>query len=48
MALAVEVTQRVWSRLERLRAEASLRQSEQRYRTLFESIDDGFFVLEKA
>ena len=48
IALTVEVTARVWTRLERLRAEDGLRQSESRYRTLFESIDEGFCILEKA
>ncbi|MBA2276138.1 MAG: PAS domain S-box protein, partial [Chloroflexia bacterium] len=33
-------------RLERARAEAALRESEERYRTLFESIDEGFCVIE--
>jgi len=32
--------------LERKRVEAALRQSEQRYRSLFESIDEGFCVIE--
>ncbi|MBC7391749.1 MAG: PAS domain S-box protein, partial [Variovorax sp.] len=48
IALAVEVTARVGARLERLRAEASLRQSEHRYRTLFESIDEGFCIIERV
>ena len=33
--------------VERLRAEDALRMSEKRYRTLFESIDEGFCLLEK-
>jgi PAS domain S-box-containing protein len=32
---------------ERLRAERERRASEEKYRTLFESIDEGFFILEK-
>ena len=48
IALAVEVTARVGARLEGLRAEAFLRQSEQRYRTLFESIDEGFCIIEQV
>ena len=46
--LARELTARIWTRLERLRAEAALRESEQRYRTLFESIDEGFCIIEKV
>jgi PAS domain S-box-containing protein len=34
--------------IERARAEGALRRSEQRFRTLFESIDEGFCVLEKV
>jgi PAS domain S-box-containing protein len=34
--------------IERWRAETALRQSEQKFRTLFESIDEGFCVLEKV
>jgi diguanylate cyclase (GGDEF)-like protein/PAS domain S-box-containing protein len=41
-----ELTARIWTRLEHLRAEAALRESEQRYRTLFESIDEGFCTIE--
>ena len=41
-----ELTARIWTRLERLRAEAELRESEQRYRTLFDSIDEGFCIIE--
>ena len=46
--LARELTARIWTRLERLRAEAAVRNSEQRYRTLFESIDEGFCIIEKV
>ncbi|NMM07954.1 PAS domain S-box protein [Polaromonas sp.] len=48
IALTRELTARIWTRLERLRAEAALRESEQRYRTLFESIDEGFCIIEKV
>ena len=41
-----ELTARIWTRLEHLRAETALRESEQRYRTLFESIDEGFCTIE--
>ncbi len=43
-----ELTARIWTRLERLRAEAELRESEQRYRTLFDSIDEGFCIIEQV
>ena len=46
--LTRELTERIWTRLERLRAVAELRRSEQRYRTLFESLDEGFFTIEKV
>ncbi|WP_022822643.1 PAS domain S-box protein [Hymenobacter norwichensis] len=41
-----ELTARIWSRLERARAEEALRVSEAKYRTLFESIDEGFCLIE--
>ena len=44
--LARELTARIWTRLERLRAEEALRESEKRYRMLFESIDEGLCVIE--
>ena len=46
IALAREVTARIWTRLERLRAEAALQESEDRYRTLFNSMDEGFCVID--
>ena len=46
--LTRELTARIWTRLERLRAVAALRTSEERYRTLFESMDEGFCILEKV
>jgi PAS domain S-box-containing protein len=41
-----EVTRHIFPRLERARAEAALRESEARYRTLFESMDEGFCIIE--
>ena len=40
-----EVTTRIWTRLERARAEQALAASEEKYRTLFENIDEGFCLL---
>jgi PAS domain S-box-containing protein len=41
-----ELTDRVWSRLERVRVEMTLRDREERYRTLFTSINEGFILCE--
>jgi PAS domain S-box-containing protein len=41
-----EITERKRIEAERRQAEAALRQSEERYRTLFESIDEGFCIIE--
>lgn len=41
-----EVTTRSWAHVERVAAVAELRQSEERYRTLFEAVDAGFCVVE--
>lgn len=46
IALAEEVAERTWAAVERARAEANLRKSEEKYRTLFQSIDEGFAVCE--
>ena len=44
--LARELAARIWARSERLRAEEALRTSEERYRNLFNSMDEGFCVIE--
>ena len=45
---AEQVLLKARSELERLRAEEALRVSEEHYRTLFESIDEGFCIIEKV
>jgi len=44
--LAQETAEQTWAAVERAHAEAALRESEAKYRTLFESIDQGFCVIE--
>lgn len=41
-----EVTNRIFPRLERAHAEATLQASEAKYRSLFNSIDEGFTIIE--
>ena len=41
-----DLTERVWARLELTRSDEALRESEERYRNLFDSIDEGFCVIE--
>jgi PAS domain S-box-containing protein len=41
-----EISNRIFPRLERARAEDALRQNESKYRTLFESMDEGFCILQ--
>ena len=41
-----EVAERTWAAVERTRAERALRRSEQKYRSLFESIDEGVSTIE--
>jgi PAS domain S-box-containing protein len=44
--LLQELSAQVWLRIERAYAEAALRQSEAKYRSLFESMDQGFCILQ--
>lgn len=44
--LTQETAEQTWAAVERAHAEAALRESEAKYRTLFESIDQGFCVIE--
>lgn len=46
IALVEEVAERTWAAMERARAEEALRTSEARYRTLFETMDEGFCLVE--
>jgi two-component system, chemotaxis family, CheB/CheR fusion protein len=46
MELLREVAERFWAAVERARAEATLKESEARYRKLFNSITQGFCVIE--
>lgn len=41
-----QTAERTWAAVEQAKANAALRESEEKYRTLFESIDQGFCVLE--
>ncbi len=44
--LVRETAERIWADIQRAHAETALRQSEEKYRSLFTSIDEGFTLLE--
>lgn len=46
VALVHELATRVWLRIEHARAEKALRRSEENYRLLFDSIDEGYFIMD--
>src|SRR3712207_5072763 len=46
VTLAQETAERTWAAVERARAEKALRESEVKYRSLFDSIDAGFCIFE--
>ena len=46
LSLIREVTARSWAHIERVGAEAALRESEAKYRSLFDTIDEGFCLIE--
>ena len=46
VALVEETAERTWAAVGRARAEKALRRSEERYRTLFEKIDEGFCIVD--
>ena len=46
IALLETVAERTWTAIEKLRINVALRQSEERYRSLFETMDEGFCLCE--
>jgi PAS domain S-box-containing protein len=46
LALVRETAERIWTSVDRARAETALRESEIKYRMLFNSIDEGYYLLE--
>jgi two-component system sensor histidine kinase VicK len=44
--LIADVAERTWAAVERAHVEVALRKSEERYRTLFNSMDQGFMLIE--
>lgn len=47
VSLIREVAERLWDSIERARAEAALRRSEEEYRALFTAMEQGFCIIEK-
>ncbi len=46
LELIEETAERIWAVVERAKAEEALRESEDKYRTLYQSIDEGFTLIE--
>lgn len=46
ITLCEDVAERTWGAVERARSETALRESEDRFRSLFNSIDEGFCIVE--
>jgi len=44
IALVEEIAERTWNALERVKVDAALRESEEKYRTIFQTIDEGFTI----
>ncbi len=44
--LLSDLASRIWTRIERARTEEKLRESEERFRAIFDSIDEGFCIVE--
>ncbi len=44
--LTIQTAERTWAAIERANAEEALRKREEKYRTLFESINEGFCIME--
>ncbi|PKV75956.1 PAS domain-containing protein [Pontibacter ramchanderi] len=46
ISIAVETAERTWAAVERAKAEEALARSEEKYRTLFNSIDEGYCIIQ--